>query len=109
MRFLVDIDADVTLISFNSWKKFPDALSTKQKDQSLEIHTVNGEKIKNWGPAQVNSEVKGVTLTTQIYASDLLKQGRLGSPALKNLWAIWRKRNYLWRNQLKNTKVLNLY
>ena len=54
MRFLVDTDADVTLISLNSLKKFPDMLSSKWKDQSLEIYTVNGEKFKTSGPVQVN-------------------------------------------------------
>ena len=54
VRFLVDTGADVTLISLNSLKKFPNLLSSNWKYLSLEIYTVNGEKVKTWEPVQVN-------------------------------------------------------
>ena len=53
MRFLVDTGADVTLISLNSLKTVLDMLSSKWKDQSVEIYSVNGEKVETWGPVQV--------------------------------------------------------
>ena len=88
VKFLVDTSANVSLILLNSLKKFPDMLSSKWKDQSLEIYTVNGEKVKTWRSVQVNLEVKDVTITTQIYASDMLELDILGLPTLKNLQAI---------------------
>ena len=50
VRFLVNTGADVTLISLNSLKKFPDMLLANWKHQLLEIYTVNEEKVKTWGP-----------------------------------------------------------
>ena len=63
-------------------------MSSKWKDQSLEIYTVNGENVKTWRPIQINLEVKSITIATQIYASDVLEPGILGLLALKNLRAI---------------------
>ena len=103
VRFLVDTGADVTLISLNSSKQFPNVLLTKWKDYSLEIYTLNREKVKIWGPVEINLEVKGVTITTQIYASDMLEPGILGLPALKSLHAIvdMEKEELLVKDQVK--------
>ena len=78
----------MTLISLTKLKQFPESLHAEWKEHSLEIYAINGDKIQTWGLVQVNLEIKGVIISTQIYASDILEPGVLGLPVLQALRAI---------------------
>ena len=88
LRFLVDSGADVTLTYLTTLKQFPERLRTEWKKYSLEIYAINGDKIRTWSPVQVNLEIKGVIISTQVYASDMLEPEVLGLLALKALRSI---------------------
>ena len=88
VRFSVDSGADVCLMSLTTLKQFPERLRTERKKHSLEIYAINGNKIRTWGSVQVNLEIKGVIISTQVYATYMLEPRVLGLPALKALRAI---------------------